>query len=223
MTIILEAGPWPRIEHMPLSIADPRASHCAATLGTMVDAFGTIACRGFCTLGVVGAAECDEYGNLNATSLGGYLPAALSETGRGPNVRLTGSGGANDIAGLADKMVAMMVHEKRRFPRRVGYLTTPAGMRGPAGETRFDFGLYRGGELCVISDLCKMRPSTTTGKLVVTDIFPGVTLEQIRANTGWDIDCSEARPFSPPTWEELYTLRMEVDPARIYLDRKKKA
>jgi glutaconate CoA-transferase subunit B len=44
---------------------------------------------------------------------------------------------------LSDKIIAMMVHEKRRFPESVQYLTTPAGMRGGPGETRFDYGLFR--------------------------------------------------------------------------------
>lgn len=223
MTIILEAGTiGPTIRHIPASIADPRAGYKAATLSTLVDAFGTIACRGFCTIGVLGAAECDMYGNLNATSLGGYWPSGVSGTGRGPKTRLTGSGGANDIASLADKTIAMMVHEKRRFPKRAEYLTTPTGMRGPKGENRFDWGLFRGGDCVVISDLCKMRPDPETGVLYATEIFPGVEPETIWENTGWDIDLSRARLLEEPTFEELRILRMEVDPDRHYLGRKKK-
>lgn len=223
MTIILEAGTvGPNIEHLPLSVADPRAAYQASTLSSLVDAFGTIACRGYCTTGVLGAAECDMYGNLNSTSLGDYWPAGVSEDGKGPKVRFTGSGGANSIASLADKTVAMMVHEKRRFPERVQYLTTPAGMRGPEGETRYDYGLYRGGNLVVISDLCKMSPDPETGILYVTEIFPGVTPEQIKEATSWDIDVSRATPTTEPTPEELEILRMKVDPGRLYLGRKKK-
>ena len=44
MMIILEAGTVdPDIEHLPVSVADPRASYRAATLSTLADAFGTIA------------------------------------------------------------------------------------------------------------------------------------------------------------------------------------
>jgi len=66
---------------------------------------------------------------------------------------------------IEDKTIVMMVHEKRRFPRRVQYLTTPVGMRGCPGETRFDYGLFRGGDVVEISDLCKMRPDPQTGIL----------------------------------------------------------
>lgn len=222
-TVVLEAGtvgPW--IEHLPLSVADPRAADQASTLSSLVDAFGTIAARGYCTTGVLGAAECDMYANLNSTSMGGYWPGRLSENGHGPEVRLTGSGGANSIASLADKTIVMMVHEKRRFPQKVQYLTTPAGMRGPMGETRFDYGLFRGGDVVVISDLCKMRADSETGILYVSEIFPGVHPEQIADATGWEIDLSRAVPVSEPTGQELEILRMRVDPSRIYLGRKKK-
>ena len=90
MTIILEAGTvGPRMEHLPVSVADPRAALGAATLSSLVDAFGTIACRGYCTIGVLGAAECDKYGNLNSTGLGGYWPAGVSGDGKSPRSRFT--------------------------------------------------------------------------------------------------------------------------------------
>jgi glutaconate CoA-transferase subunit B len=223
MTVILEAGTvGPKIEHIPISVADPRAAYQASTLSSMVDAFGTIACRGYCTLGVLGAAECDMYGNLNSTTIGDYWPAGVSEDGKGPKVRFTGSGGANSIASLADKTIAMMVHEKRRFPEKVQYLTTPAGLRGPKGETRYDYGLYRGGEQVVITDLCKMRPDPETGILYVTDIFPDVDINLIKDNTEWDIDVSRAKIMEPPTYEEIKILRMKVDPDRLYLGRETK-
>jgi len=223
ITIILEAGTvGPKIEHLPLSIADPRAAYMSSTLSTLVDAFGTIAARGYCTIGVLGAAECDMYANLNSTAMGNYWPAAVSENGEGPEVRLTGSGGANSIASLSDKVIVMMVHEKRRFPQRVSYLTTPAGMRGPKGENRFDYGLFRGGNVVVVSDLCKMRPDPETGILYVSELFPGISEDMVKENTGWDIDTSRAVLATEPTLEELELLRMKVDPTRLYLGRAKK-
>ncbi|MGI6605371.1 MAG: hypothetical protein GX062_08490 [Firmicutes bacterium] len=223
LTVILEAGTvGPEIADLPISVADPRAAYKATTLSSLADAFGTIAARGFCTVGVLGAAECDQYGNLNSTAIGGYWPAGVSETGAGPRVRLTGSGGANSIASLADKIIVMMVHEKRRFPKHVGYLTTVAGRRGPAGESRYDYGLFRGGDLKVITDLCTLRPDPESGILVLDEIYPGISAEEVLANTGWDLDISQARPFAPPTKEELKVLRLEVDPHRFYLGRTSK-
>lgn len=223
MTMILEAGTvGPMIKDLPVSVADARAAYQASVLSTVADAFGTIACRGFCTLGLLGAAECDMYGNLNSSAVGGYWPAGVSERGRGPATRLTGSGGANSIASLADKIIVSMVHEKRRMVERVEYLTSPCGMRGPKGETRFDYGLFRGGDLVVISDLGILRPNPATGILELAMYYPGVSPEFIRENTGWPLDIGHAREMKSPTFEELRILRTLVDPDRLFLGRKSK-
>jgi len=217
LTVILESGiVGPEIRHLPISVADPRAAYRAATLSTMLDVFG-MACRGFCTLGVLGAAECDRYGNLNSTALGGYW-----RNGENRHLRLAGSGGANSIASLADRIIVTMVHEKRRFPVRVQYLSSVAGRRGPGAEDRHHYGLFRGGTVTVVSDLGILRPDPETGVLVLDAYYPGVDPEFIRANTGWELAIDEATPMPPPTAEELKVLRLQVDPGRFYLGRRVK-
>jgi glutaconate CoA-transferase subunit B len=225
MTLIMEAGiVGPRVEHLPISVSDPRGCLHSSMVSNMADTFGTTALRGYCTVGMLGGAECDMYGNLNSTIIGGYWPAGVSETGKGPDVRFAGSGGANNIASFADKILVVMVQEARRFPERVEYLTSVAGQRGPRekGESRWDYGLERGGELVVISDLCIMRNNPQTGILELDAVFPGVSVEDVVNNTGWKLDTSKARTLEPPTEDELKALRMLVDPSRIYLGRKSK-
>jgi glutaconate CoA-transferase subunit B len=225
MTLIMEAGiVGPRVEHLPISVSDPRGCLHSSMVSNMADTFGTTALRGYCTVGMLGGAECDMYGNLNSTIIGGYWPAGVSETGKGPDVRFAGSGGANNIASFADKILVVMVQEARRFPERVEYLTSVAGQRGPRekGESRWDYGLERGGELVVISDLCIMRNNPQTGILELDAVFPGVSVEDVVNNTGWKLDTSKARVLEPPNEDELKALRMLVDPSRIYLGRKSK-
>ena len=225
MTLIMEAGiVCPRVEHLPISVSDPRGCLHSSMVSNMADTFGTTALRGYCTVGMLGGAECDMYGNLNSTIIGGYWPAGVSETGKGPEVRFAGSGGANNIASFADKILVVMVQEARRFPERVEYLTSVAGQRGPRekGESRWDYGLERGGELVVISDLCIMRNNPQTGILELDAVFPGVSVEDVVNNTGWKLDTSKARVLEPPNEDELKALRMLVDPSRIYLGRKSK-
>lgn len=223
MTIILEAGTvGPKIKHLPISVADPRAAYMATTLSTMADAFGTIACRGYCSLGVLGAAECDKYGNLNSTAIGGYCPTGLESGTKSYRTRLTGSGGANSIANLADKIIVMMVHEKRRFPEKVEYLTSPAGARGPKGEGRFDYGIFRGGEMVVISDLGILRPNPESGILELEQYYPGVDPKFVLENTGWPLVITNAREMPSPTIREINILRTLVDPGGLYLGRKSK-
>ena len=225
MTLIMEAGiVGPRVEHLPISVSDPRGCLHSSMVSNMADTFGTTALRGYCTVGMLGGAECDMYGNINSTIIGGYWPGGVSGTGHGPQVRFAGSGGANNIASFADKILLTMVQEARRFPERVEYLTSVAGARGPRAqhESRWDYGLGRGGELVMISDLCIMRSNRETGLLELDSVFPGVSVEDVVNNTGWKLDTSRAREFKPPTDEELMVLRMLVDPSRIYLGRKSK-
>ena len=225
MTLIMEAGiVGPRLEHLPISVSDPRGCLKASMVSNMADTFGTTALRGYCTIGMLGGAECDMYGNLNSTIIGGYWPAGVSETGHGPHVRFAGSGGANNIASFADKILAVIVQEERRFPERVEYITSVAGQRGPRekGESRWDYGLGRGGELVVITDLCIMRSNPETGLLALDTVFPGISVDDVVNNTGWSLDTSKARQMDPPTEDELKALRMLVDPSRIYLGRKSK-
>ena len=173
---------------------------------------------------MLGGAECDMYGNLNSTIIGGYWPGGVSGVGRGPHVRFAGSGGANNIASFADKVLVVMVQEERRFPEHVEYLTSVAGWRGPheKAESRWDYGLGRGGELVMISDLCIMRNNPETGVLELDTVFPGISVDEVVSNTGWALDTSKAKELPPPTEDELKALRMLVDPSRIYLGRKSK-
>src|SRR5215471_895717 len=225
MTLIMEAGiVGPKVEHLPISGSDPRGCYKGSMVSNMADTFGTTALRGYCTVGMLGGAECDMYGNINSTIIGGYWPAGVSDTGHGPHVRFAGSGGANNIASFADKVLLVMVQEERRFPEHVEYLTSVAGHRGPREkkESRWDYGLGRGGELVMISDLCIMRNNPETGILALDTVFPGISVEDVVNNTGWSLDTSKAQELMPPTEEELKALRMLVDPSRIYLGRKSK-
>ena len=71
-------------------------------------------------LGFLGAAEVDRYGNLNSTQVRG--PKGL--------IRLPGSGGACDIASLAQRFVVLLDHDKHRLPERVSYITSPVNGEG---------------------------------------------------------------------------------------------
>lgn len=224
MTMISEVGiVGPKVTHIPISVIDPRLALKAEMLGTISDVFGFISLRGFCTHGILGAGQCDKYGNINSTIIGdSYWPAGVSPTRRGPKTRLTGSGGANSIASVADEVIVIMVHEKRRLPEKIDYLTTVGGQRGPGKENRFHYGLFRGGKVTVCTDFCIMKTDPVTGILRLDKVYPGVSIETVKNNTGWDLDTSQATILDSPTEEELMILRMVVDPGRVYLGRKSK-
>jgi glutaconate CoA-transferase subunit B len=72
-------------------------------------------------LGFLGSAEVDRFGNLNSTEV---------RDGKGGTTRLPGSGGACDIASLAQRFVVLLEHSKRRLPERVAYITGPGNGDG---------------------------------------------------------------------------------------------
>src|SRR5258707_9068271 len=59
MTLIMEAGiVGPKVEHLPISVSDPRGCLKGSMVSNMADTFGTTALRGYCTVGMLGGAEC---------------------------------------------------------------------------------------------------------------------------------------------------------------------
>jgi glutaconate CoA-transferase, subunit B len=225
--IIMEAGILdPKLMEVPISVAEARGGYQCSMLSNMADTFGTFAQRGFCTFGMLGGAECDMFGNLNSTVLGGYYSKGARKDGKtGPEVRFAGSGGANNIASYADFGLALMMHEKRRFPERVSYLTSATGSRGKMGtaEDRWHYGLYRGSGTTIVSDLCILKSNHKTGELELFQTYPGIEEKFVKDNTGWALKTAEDfGNFEPPTREELKILRYACDPNRIYLGRKTK-
>ena len=225
--IIMEAGILdPKLLEVPISVSEARGGYMCSTLSNMADTFGTFAQRGFCTFGMLGGAECDKYGNLNSTTMGGYYSKSARDDGKpGPAVRFAGSGGANPIASYADVGLALMVQEKRRFPEVNEFVTSPTGTRGPLGtnKDRYHYGLFRGGSTTIVSDLCIFRSNPETGELEMSEIYPGVDDKLVRENVSWELKTAkDFSTFAPPTHEEIKIVRMICDPHRIYLGRKTK-
>ena len=225
--IIMEAGILdPKLIEVPISVSEARGGYMCSTLSNMADTFGTFAQRGFINFGMLGGAECDKYGNLNSTAMGGYYSKSARDDGKtGPTVRFAGSGGANNIASYADVGLAMMVQEKRRFPEVNEYVTSVTGSRGPLGtdEDRYAKGLFRGAGTTIVSDLCIFRSSPQTGELEMAEIYPGVEKQLVTDNVSWELKTAkDFKPFEPPNHEEIKIARMICDPHRIYLGRKTK-
>ena len=152
------------------------------------------------TLGFIGGAQVDRFGNLNTTSVGP----------RSAPVRLPGSGGAADIASLARRHVVIMAHERRRFVERVDYVTSPG--HGDGGDWRARTGLPGGGPSAVITTLGVFRFDAATREMVLATVHPGVTVEEVRAQTGWSLRVADpVTETVPPSTDELAVIR-RVDP-----------
>jgi glutaconate CoA-transferase subunit B len=134
-------------------------------------------------------------------------------------VRFPGSGGANDIASLAKRILVITPHEKRRFPERCSYLTSPGYLDGP--EARKKAGLKSPTpDFTVVTDLAVLSVDKVDGRLKVSKLMPGVTLEKVQETTEFKIQAaSSVTPVQAPTADELRVLREEVDPDREYLGK----
>jgi glutaconate CoA-transferase subunit B len=211
LVVLFEAGGVaPQLPTMPISVGDSRTFYRALMATSMADVMETCQ-RGLIDYTFLGGAQIDAYGNLNSTIIG-------SDYAR-PKVRLPGSGGANDLASLCWRILVVTNHDRRRFVEKLDFLTTPGYLTGPGA--REAAGLPPGtGPYRVITDLAVMGYHKTTRRMEVLSLHPGVTLERVRAATGFDL--CPAGPLGetiPPTEHELTILRDEVDPHRYVLGR----
>jgi glutaconate CoA-transferase subunit B len=112
-----------------------------------------------------------------------------------------------------------MAHQKRRVVEKVDYLTTPGWMvkKWPGGELvrRKELGM-QGGPSAFISTLGIMKYDDDSKIMYVDKLFPGVSSEDIKNNTGFDIDVSRASENEQLLVEEIKILREKIDPLNVY-------
>ena len=130
-------------------------------------------------------------------------------------MRFSGSGGACDIACLAQRTIIIARHEKRRFPEKVDYITSPGWLDG--GDSRQKSGLIRGGPTVVVTTKGVMRFRPDTKAMYLSSYHPGLTPQEVANDTGFALDIDEATETPVPTADELRILRQVVDPERVFL------
>jgi len=188
---VIRSTPAPELIY---TMADPPnllgATQCLDMLGVM-----SLLQSGKVHLGFLGAAEVDRFGNLNSSEVRG--PKGL--------VRLPGSGGACDIASLAQRFVALLDHSKQRLPERVSFLTSPGNGDGQGWRQRM--GLPRGGPSAVITTKAVLRFGGD-GEAFLSSVHPGIEAEDVLANTGWRLRVSDELATTPePNEAELKAIR----------------
>ncbi|WP_017753413.1 CoA-transferase subunit beta [Calidifontibacillus oryziterrae] len=167
--------------------------------------------QGYVKAGFIGGAEIDMYGNINTSYIGDF---------HNPKVKLPGSGGAADIASLSQRLLVIMNHEKKRLRHKVDYITSVG--YGSGGSYRSDVGLPRGGVGALITNLGILRPDEETKELKLDSYHPGVTIEKIQAETGWELKAfNSVKETPPPTSEELAIIR-SIDPQGFWTGRKER-
>jgi glutaconate CoA-transferase subunit B len=195
------------LERIPIAVGEENTFHRAVAASGICDIVET-AQRGFIEFGFLGGAQIERYGNLNSTVIGDY---------HHPKVRLPGSGGANDVGSHCWKTIIIMRHDRKRFVEKVDFITTPGYLDGPGSRERAGLppntGPYR-----VVTNLAVLGFHPATKEMMLLATQPGISTEQVIAETGFELLLAETiEENPPPTNEELRILREEVDKEHFYI------
>jgi glutaconate CoA-transferase, subunit B len=210
LLVFFEAGGiGPILPQLPISVGDSRTIYKAVAASSMHDLM-SMCQSGYADYGFLGAAQLDPFGNINTTVIGDWAK---------PTARLPGSGGANDVGSFVHKMIIILRQSKRSFVSKVDFITTPGFLSGPGA--REAAGLPKGGgPFRVITQLAVYDFDPATCRMRLFSLHPGVTVDDVRANSGFEIEIPRSYGASPtPTAEELRLLRDVIDPSGIVIGK----
>jgi glutaconate CoA-transferase subunit B len=203
LELVYEAGVFgAEPKRLPLSIGDPTLVTGSLQVTSMFELFAYYLQAGLIDVGFLAGSQIDRFGNLNTTVIGEYGH---------PKVRLPGSGGACEIAINARQVFVMMPQSPRSFVSKLDFTTSPGHLGGRRPSH------WGAGPSAVVTNLATYRFDEASGEMELATLHPGVTLDRVRENTGWELRTpDQVGETPPPTAEELRLIREELDPARAY-------
>jgi len=111
--------------------------------------------------------------------------------------------------------VIIALHERRRFPEQVDYITSPGWLAGE--DSRRRAGLRWGGPSVVVTTRGVLRFRPDTHQMYLASYHPGLTPVAVAAETGFPLNIQDAVETPIPMPEELRILRYVIDPERVFL------
>ncbi len=161
--------------------------------------------RGDLDLFFLSGIQIDGRGNINLHVIGDY---------QHPQVRLPGAYGSAMLYYMAHRVILFRTeHTRRTFVEKVDFITAPGAT--PASVYR------EGGPTLVVTPKAVMSWNRTNREWVLEAVHPGSSVEEVKENTGFNLNISSSfQTTSPPTERELSTLRTTVREKvkRIYPD-----
>ncbi|MEV7553453.1 CoA-transferase subunit beta [Amycolatopsis sp. NPDC089917] len=199
LTLIYESGCLgAKPARLPLSIGDGELADTADAVVSVPEVFNYWLQPGRIDVGFLGAAQLDKFGNINTTVIG---PDYAN-----PKVRLPGAGGAPEIAASCREVFVVLRQSTRTFVEKVDFVTSFGHGAGKGDRERL--GLPGAGPTLVVTDLGLMRPDPGTAELTLTELHPGVDVDQVVEATGWKLKVAGDLGTTPaPTEAELRILR----------------
>ncbi|MGE5290699.1 MAG: CoA-transferase [Micromonosporaceae bacterium] len=164
--------------------------------------------------------QIDAFGNTNVTAIGGAMQGAPGRRGPGsprevlcppgqhswPKVKLGGGGGGCNLAATIRHLTLWTTrHRSGRTLVNACDFITDMGHRTPMG-TRAELGYTGGGPQWLVTELGVF--DFPAGHANLCQVFPDVSLEEIRRATGFAFDVAgDLRPAAPPSAAELAMVR----------------
>ncbi|GBC76823.1 3-oxoadipate CoA-transferase subunit A [bacterium HR08] len=181
----------PNAEELPLSVNSARAISRAEAVLRLDDLFD-MELKGGLDVMFLSGLQIDRHGNVNLVGVGPWSAPRL----RGP-----GSVGL-ELAPRARRRVAFFRrHTRQVFVERVDFISAPGSVPR----------VITGGAYWVVTDLAVMD-FDDEGRMRLVSLHPGVTVEQVRERTGFELVIPATVPMTPPPRrEELRLLRTRVD------------
>lgn len=148
------------------------------------------------------ASQIDQYGNMNITAIGDY---------KNPKVRLVGCLAQPDHFAFVKRPIILTDLKKRTFVEKVDFITSVGYLDG--GDSRVKAGLKPYGPWKVITDKCILNFENEERKMQLESLHPGVTLEEVLDNMGFQpVIPEEIKTTEEPTEEQVRVIREIIDP-----------
>lgn len=155
--------------------------------------FFGLAQRGLLDLFFLSGIQIDQYGNFNLSVIGDYHK---------PKLRLPGGAGSNMMIMMAKRTIFFTItHTKKLFVPRVDFVN---------GSARDETIPWRRGVFShCVTPLALLRFDESKGRLILDATYPGIGIENVAGNTGFDLDTAGRTipEIDPVSEEELSLLR----------------
>lgn len=159
--------------------------------------------RGGIDLMFLRPAQIDKWGNANMTLIGDKVK---------PTIRFSGGVGTADMLVLAQRIVYYAPHhEKKVFVKKIDYITGAGHLEN--GVWRKKMNIRSQGPTKVISNLAIMNFETENKQMKLESVHPGISIEEVIENTGFELVIPDKVPETePPIETELKLIREKIDP-----------
>ncbi len=134
--------------------------------------------------------QIDGSGNINLVGTGEYPEV---------DTRFPGSFGSAFLYFMVPRVILFRAeHSRRVFVPEVDFISAPGA--SPDNVYR------RGGPYALVTNLCVFIYDRSRRRFRLDSLHPGTALDEVRDNTGFDFDCPDDPPITPPPEPERLAL-----------------